>query len=146
MPPLVSTSRPTSLGPIVARIFFGARGSAMTVRLKTDFPKPGESAQRTCLAGEGVHGPADADAHQEKKEKGPQNVLDAIERAAAAEKSEGHGNHQREKQHGLKMIQVNAHRASALAPARCFVGVQGGEQVQDAGGGEEARAVVAARA
>jgi len=98
------------------------------------------------LAGEGVHGPADADAHQEKKEKRPEHVLDAVERAAAAEKSEGDGNHQREKQHGLKMIQANAHRASTLAAARCFVGVQGGQQVQDTGRGEEARAVIAARA
>jgi hypothetical protein len=98
------------------------------------------------LPGERVHGPADADAYQQKKKKRPEHVLDAVERAAAAEKSEGHGNHQREKKHGLKMSEVKVHRLSALAAAGGFISVQCGEQVQDAGRGQEARPVIAAGA
>jgi hypothetical protein len=96
------------------------------------------------LPGERVHGPANADAYEKKKKKRPEHVLDAVERAAAAEKSEGGGDHQREKKHGLKMGEVHVHRGSAFSAARGFVSVQRGEQVQDAGGREETRAVIAA--
>src|ERR1700675_259438 len=81
------------------------------------------------LARERLYSPADADAPQQKKKERPHHVFDAIERSAAAEKSEGHGNHQREKKHGLEMSEVGAHRASAFAAARRLVSVQRAEQV-----------------
>jgi hypothetical protein len=40
------------------------------------------------LAGEGVHGPADAYANEQEQKEGPQNVFYAVDGAAAAEESE----------------------------------------------------------
>src|SRR5580704_8176708 len=57
-------------------------------------------------AGKGVHGPADAHADQQEEEERPYNVFHAVQRPAAAQKAERDGNDQREKQHRLKMAEL----------------------------------------
>jgi hypothetical protein len=55
------------------------------------------------LAGEGVHGPGDANSYDEEKKKGPENVADAVAGLAAAEETESDGNDCGEKQKRLEM-------------------------------------------
>jgi hypothetical protein len=70
-----------------------------------------------CLAGEGVHGPADAYADGQEKEERPHDVSGALVGTTAAEKTEGYGYHQREDHHGLQMAEAEFWRGShALRP------------------------------
>ena len=64
-----------------------------------------------------VHGPGDANSHGKEQEKRPEDVLDAVLRAAASQKAESDRNHRREQQEGLEMRQRKAIRGNhALRP------------------------------
>ena len=58
-----------------------------------------------CSAGEREHRPADADADEKKEKERPEDVFDAVLGAAAAEESEGYGNHHGEEKERLEMRQ-----------------------------------------
>src|SRR2546430_17556913 len=69
---------------------------------------PGEQHSAASSAREGVHGPANAHAHQEKKQQGPEDVLHALLGLAAAEKSECNGNHQSKNHQGLQVAEFHS--------------------------------------
>ena len=63
------------------------------------------------------HGPGDANAHGQEQEKRPEDVLDAVFRAAASQETESNRNDHGEQQEGLEMRQDKTMRGNhALRP------------------------------
>ncbi len=61
------------------------------------------------LAGERIHRPADRHTDQQEHKERPDDVFHAVDRAAAAQKTEGHRNDQCEQHHALEVRKLESH-------------------------------------
>jgi len=67
------------------------------------------------LAGERVHRPADRHTDQQEQKERPDDVFHAVNRTAAAQKTEGHRNDQCEERHGLEVRELESHGSFTLS-------------------------------
>jgi len=132
----------TELPRLGGEIYISIRGKLLSILRAGRVPALACCPMRL-LARKRVHGPSDPYPEQQKQQQRPNNILNALQRAPPAEETKRDRYHQRKEQHRLKVAQMKFHLGLSLPPARGFISMQGGQQIEDACSREKPCAIVA---